>query len=159
MKPMFLIVLAGLCMLSCKTTELPGIQLSSPDPIKDQILTVVIEFSKTTIPGKDSLVVFNSIIAPGHVKDNPFRYDEDLNYLCVFEGKDKTILSEQSFQDPLRRPTEYVNDNGELAVQFIEYDKQAVPFRINYTEEVTRMIIYKVDKDIHHEVALFNFKS
>ncbi|NNE26163.1 MAG: hypothetical protein HKN09_04920 [Saprospiraceae bacterium] len=159
MKIILSAILAVLCMYSCKTTDPVGIQLISPDPIKDQILTVVIEFEKTTNPEVDSLSIFNSIIAPGHVKEDPMQWDEDMDYICVFQGKDETILSEQSFQDPLRKPVEYVNDNGELAVELIEFDKQALPFRINYTEEVTKLIIYKLKNDIRYEVASFKFKS
>ena len=151
-----------LSFFSCKTnkemvedTEIVFNGIDSPEDA--HILTVILNFERYDNPNEDQINLFKTILAPGYMKKMDYDLNEHDLYQCAFLKGNKELLR-FSFPDPLRKPMEFVGDDGQLQTSLVTSDKSAMPLRMNYIEGVNKIKLYRRSGDNYKNHKTFKLE-
>lgn len=153
--PLFLVI--GL--LSCKSTkevteETQVINNGIDSPPNARILTVILNFERNDNPADDQIKLFKSIVAPGYMKKPDYELNQENLYQCAFLKGNKE-MTRFSFPDPLRKPMEFVGDDGQLQTSLVSSDKSAMPLRMNHIDGINKLKLFRKAGDKYKVVKTF----
>lgn len=105
--------------------------------------------------GNYKIRFINQIITDGKIKDSNSRTHKpeinDLEYL-VLDGESK-LMSRKYFANPLNKAMEYVTEEGQLAVKFMQLDSAQFSLRIQLEPNAKYIVLEKYTgndtKNIH----------
>lgn len=138
---------------ACKTTELaaqstkpadkPAVKAVANKPTgQRQVMSVFLN----AVAGKNQEVQFSVqkvIMANGYFKNNSAGDSfEPGNFKGRFTDDNGNGLDSSYFENPLKRPVEYVKDDGKLAHGTIDNDKETAFVRANYNAAITKVQVY-----------------
>jgi len=148
MKTLFYIIAVICFLISCKTPTLivADKQVSDNINLEDdtpKILTLILNFKLNESSKNDDIELGMSIISNGILKKDESDVNKEDLYQFVFFNNNNIEIKRISVDDPLRRKVEYVGDDGQLAMKDMVLEKEAVPLRINYSQELSILKILK----------------